>query len=168
MAGAGGTVTVTQGNQNINLFSSHNDTPIKRPQLKRATKIRINRDSDVIGPQPVRMMYSQIKAAVSSNLGVSDDDNYVITALASGKVEKKQGDSWVDVSTPPRSSNPFELLALLQRRLITPTDEIRWVPDAEDQGEVSTEAFELVGWNGSSASEEKTSVEIDASGWSDL
>ena len=168
MAGAGGTVTVTQGNQNINLFSSRNDTRIKRPQLKRATKIRINRDSDVIGPQPVRMMYSQIKAAVSSNLGVSDDDNYVITALASGKVEKKQGDSWVDVSTPPRSSNPFELLALLQRRIIKPTDEIRWVPDAEDYGEVSTEAFELIGWNGSSTSEEKTSVEIDASGWSDL
>lgn len=168
MAGAGGTVTVTQGNQNINLFSSHNDTRIKRPQLKRATKIRINRDSDVIGPQPVRMMYSQIKAAVSSNLGVSDDDSYVITEVASGKVEKKQGDSWVDVSTPPRSSNPFELLALLQRRIIKPTDEIRWVPDAKDKGEVSTEAFELIGWNGSSASEEKTSIEIDASGWSDL
>ena len=74
----------------------------------------------------------------------------------------------LDVSTPPRSSNPFELLALLQRRIIKPTDEIRWVPDAKDKGEVSTEAFELIGWNGSSASEEKTSIEIDASGWSDL
>ena len=165
MAGAGGTVTVTQGNQNINLFSSHNDTRIKRPQIKRATKIRINRNSNVIGPQPVRMMYSQIKAAVSSNLGVSDDDSYVITEVASGKVEKKQGDSWVDVSTPPKSSNPFELLALLQRRLILPTDEIRWIPDAEDQGEVSTEAFELIGWNGTSASEKQASIEIDASGW---
>ena len=114
------------------------------------------------------MMYSQIKAAVSSNLGVSDDDNYVITALASGKVEKKQGDSWVDVSTPPISSNPFELLALLQRRIIKPTDEIRWVPDTEDQGEVSTKAFELIGWNGTTASEKETTIEIDAGGWSDL
>ena len=115
MAGAGGSVTVTQGNQNINLFSSHNDTRIKRPQLKRATKIRINRDSKIIGPQPIRMMHSHIKAAVSSNPGASDDHAYVITGLASGKVEKKQGESWVDVSTPPKSSNPFELLAALAK-----------------------------------------------------
>ena len=64
---------------------------VKRPQLKRATKIRINRDSKIIGPQPIRMMHSHIKAAVSSNPGVSDDHSYVITGLASGKVEKKTG-----------------------------------------------------------------------------
>ena len=114
------------------------------------------------------MMHSHIKAAVSSNQAVSDDHSYVITGLASGRVEKKQGDSWVDVSTPPKSSNPFELLALMIRRSITSSDEIRWVPDAEDHGEVSTEAFELIGWNGSTASQEKTSIEIDASGWRDL
>ena len=88
---------------------------VKRPQLKRATKIRINRDANVIGPQPIRMMYSHIKGAVSSNPGVTVDHSYVITGLASGKVEKKQGDRWVDVSTPPKSSNPFELLAALAK-----------------------------------------------------
>ena len=160
----GPVVTVTATSP-VKIFSHGT---VKRPQLKRATKIRINRDSKIIGPQPIRMMHSHIKAAVSSNPGVSDDHSYVITGLASGKVEKKQGESWVDVSTPPKSSNPFELLALLQRRLITSSDEIRWVPDAEDHGEVSTEAFELIGWNGTSASEEKTSIEIDASGWQDF
>ncbi|MGI9460792.1 MAG: hypothetical protein ACR2NF_12400 [Pirellulales bacterium] len=159
------TITVTTA-ASIKLFSQNDK--LTRPKLKRASKIRINRDANVIGPQPVRMMHSHIKSAVSSNPGVSDDHSYVITGLASGKVEKKQGESWVDVSTPPKSSNPFELLALLRRRLITSSDEIRWVPDAEDHGEVSTEAFELIGWNGTSASKEKTSIEIDASGWQDF
>ena len=164
--GVGPDVTITQSGT-IQLYSN-GITQISRPQLKRASKIRLDRDSNVIGPQPVVLMYSAIERAVSSDPSAADNYSYVITELASGKVEKKQGDSWVDVSTPPRSSNLFELLALLQRRLITPTDVIRWVPDAEDQSEASTKAFELIGWNGATASEEKASVEIDASGWSDL
>ena len=164
-------VTVTQSaSGEIYLFEQvpTNSNRITRPKLKRATKIHLNRDSNVIGPQPVRLMYSAIEAAVSSDSSVADNHSYVITGLASGKVEKKHGDSWIDVSAPPRSTNPFELLALLQRRIIKPSDEIRWVPDAEDQGEVSTKAFELFGWNGATASEEKTVVEIDAGGWSDI
>jgi hypothetical protein len=168
MAGAGGTVTVTQGNQNINLFSSHNDTRIKRPELKRASKIRLNRDSNVIGPQPIRLMHSHIEDAVNANPSSGENHSYIVTNVASGKVEKKVGTTYIDVNAPLMTSSPLAMIAWLKNRMISAGEEIRYVAETEDQGEVTARAFELIGWDGSSISEERTSVEIDASGWQDF
>ena len=77
-----------------------------------------------------------------------------------GTVEKKSGDTWVDISTPPATSNPRELLRLLSLRLIKPDDELRWIPPTESPQ--SEEAFSLVGWNGKFASESKSSIRFEA------
>jgi len=58
------TITVTTVAP-IKLFSQ--DSKLTRPELKRATKIRLNRDSNVIGPQPIRLMHSHIEDAVNAN-----------------------------------------------------------------------------------------------------
>ena len=102
-------------------------------------------------------MYSDLVQAASYGT-TAGEESYVVSGVANGSVEKKIGDSWVNVSEPPKSSNPFELLALLQRRLISPTDEIRWVPAAQAT-KVTAEAFSIFGWNGKDKlSSDKASV----------
>ena len=159
------TVTVTTVAP-IKLFSQ--DGKLTRPELKRATKIRLNRDSNVIGPQPIRLMHSHIEDAVNANPSSGENHSYIVTNVASGKVEKKVGTTWIDVNAPLKTSSPLAMIAWLKNRMISAGDEIRYVVETEDQGEVTSRAFELIGWDGSSISEERTSVEIDASGWQDF
>ena len=133
------------------------DQLMRRPKLHRSSKIYLNRDG-FIGPNPIRLVHSDLVAAASYGASAGEE-SFVISGVANGSVEKKIGDSWVNVSEPPKSSNPFELLALLQRRLISPTDEIRWVPAAEDSTKVTAEAFSIFGWNGKGKlSSDKASV----------
>jgi hypothetical protein len=129
----------------INLYQKPGKL-IRRPKLHRSSKIYLNRDG-FIGPNPIRLVYSDLVAAASYGASAGEE-SFVVSGVANGSVEKKIGDSWVNVSEAPRSSNPFELLALLQRRLISPTDEIRWVPAAEDSSKATAEAFSIFGWNG--------------------
>ena len=44
--------------------------------------------------------------------------------------------------------------------MITPSDEIRWVPGTANEGNASAEAFSLYGWDGVSASVEASEIEV--------
>ncbi|MDG1992728.1 MAG: hypothetical protein P8J43_09685, partial [Pirellulales bacterium] len=130
---------------------------IRRPKLHRSSKIYLNRDG-AIGPSPIRLVHSDLVQAASYH-ATAGEESFVVSGVANGSVEKKLGDSWVNVSEAPKSSNPFELLALLQRRLISPSDEIRWVPSADDSTKATAEAFSIFGWNGKDKlSSDKASV----------
>ena len=113
-------------------------------------------------------MHSHIEDAVNANSGSGKNHSYIVTNVASGKVEKKVGTTYIDVNAPLITSSPLAMIAWLKNRMISAGEEIRYVAEPEDQGEVTARAFELIGWNGSSISEERTSVEIDASGWQDF
>ena len=153
-------VTVTQNPHwgPIKLYQAPTEAKTKkRPKLHRSSKIYLNRDGS-IGPNPIRLVYSDLVQAASYGTSAGEE-SFVVSGIANGSVEKKIGDSWVNVSEPPKSSNPFELLALLQRRLISPTDEIRWVPASDDSTKVTAEAFSIFGWNGKDKlSSDKASV----------
>ena len=135
---------------------------ITRPVLHRSSKIIINRQNGLMGPDPIKFSYSSL--ADTSLIATSDTATsitYVVSSVASGYVEKKRSDgSWVDVSTPPKTSNPRALLQLLRNRMITPSDEIRWVPGTANEGKASAEAFSLYGWDGVSASVEASEIEV--------
>ena len=141
-------VTVTQNTAwgPIKLYQTPTEANvIKRPKLHRSSKIYLNREGE-IGPSPVRLVYSDLVRAASYG-ATAGEESFVVSNVANGSVEKKIGDSWVNVSEAPTSSNPFQLLALLQRRIISPSDEIRWVPSAEDSSKATAEAFSIYGWN---------------------
>ena len=86
--------------------------------------------------------------------------SFVVSAVASGRVEKWIGSDWVDISTPPTTSSPKELLQLLQLRMVAPTDQLRWVPPADTMSEQT--AFTLIGWNGQQASASASTLVIEA------
>jgi hypothetical protein len=67
--------------------------------------------------------------------------------VANGRVEKKFGDSWFNVSEAITTSNLSEVIANMKRRIISSTDEIRWVPSTEDSTKATAEAFAIFGWN---------------------
>ena len=145
----------------INLYQTPKSTTdtktIRRPKLHRSSKIHLNRDG-AIGPNPIRLVHSDLVQAASYGT-TAGEESFVVSGVANGSVEKKIGNFWFNVSEAPKSSNPFELLALLQRRLISPTDEIRWVPAAEDSSKATAEAFSIFGWNGKDKlSSDKASV----------
>ena len=135
---------------------------IQRPKLYRSSKIYIRKNSNVIGPDPLVLTYNTLEDATLQGTRDSATSNtFVVSKVASGYVEKKRSDgSWVDVSTPPKTSNPRALLQLLQNRMITPSDEIRWVPGTANEGKASAEAFSLYGWDGVSASVEASEIEV--------
>ena len=101
---------------------------ITRPQLRRVTTIKIGGE---IGPSPILFSRSDLSEAALSD---SPELSFVVTAVASGRVEKWDGSRWLDVSTAPASSNPRELLALLRQRQVTEGDQIRWVPPEDGNG----------------------------------
>ena len=138
---------------------------ISRPQLHRSSKILVHRTDELegkMGPSPVVLAYSTLADATRQGTRDSATSNtFVVSEVASGYVEKKRSDgSWVDVSTPPKTSNPRALLQLLRNRMITPSDEIRWVPGTANEGNASAEAFSLYGWDGVSASVEASEIEV--------
>jgi len=56
----------------------------------------------------------------------SRPQGFTITHVTNGfVVEKWQNGKWFDASTPPKTSNPKELLALLHQRIIEPDDTFR-------------------------------------------
>ncbi|MBT6642042.1 MAG: right-handed parallel beta-helix repeat-containing protein [Planctomycetaceae bacterium] len=127
---------------------------IQRPQLRRSATIYVS--GSQYGPQPIDISYADIYASVVSDPAAV----YFVTSKVSlGRVEKKSGGTWVDVSTPPTTSNPRELLRLLSLRVIKPDDELRWIPPAESPQ--AEEAFSLIGWNGKLVSESKSSIRFE-------
>ena len=74
--------------------------------------------------------------------------SFVITAVAAGSTVEKwdaAANQWRDVSTPPTSSNPRQLLQLLQNRIIQKDDQVRWIPKSTDG--VTQKVFEIIGWD---------------------
>ena len=138
---------------------------IQRPKLRRSSKILVHRTGELegkMGPSPVVLAYSTLAdATLQGTRGSGRSNTFVVSKVASGYVEKKRSDgSWVDVSTPPKTSNPRTLLQLLRNRMITPSDEIRWVPGTANEGKASAKAFSLYGWDGVSASVEASEIEV--------
>ena len=159
-AASGGEVIVTSGAE-INLNINSLSTVIDRPKLHRSSKIILRGKNGTMGPDPVTLTYSSLVGATVEDSVAGKTNTFVVSNVASGYVEKKRSDgSWVDVSTPPKTSNPRALLQLLQNRMITPSDEIRWVPGTANEGKASAEAFSLYGWDGVSTSVEASEIEV--------
>jgi hypothetical protein len=126
---------------------------VERPELLPSTKIIVN--NSVPGPNPFVFSWNSLATSLLPSVsGV----RFVVDSVR-GTVEKKSGDTWVNVSAPPTTSNPRELLRLLSLRIIKPSDELRWIPQAESAQ--AEEAFSLIGWNGKFASESKSSIRFE-------
>ena len=109
-----------------------------RPQLEPVREVHI--DNSLVGPDPVVFGKSELVGRGTKS--------FVITGVAAGSTVEKLDAStnqWRDVSTPPTSSNPRQLLQLLQNRLIQEGDQVRWIPKSTDG--VTQKAFEIIGWN---------------------
>ena len=125
-----------------------------RPVLRPVTTLVLD---GPIGPSPVVLSAAEVSIAAVNG---RPDLSFVVSAVASGRVEKWAGADWVDISTPPASSSPGILLQHLQQRLVTPSDQLRWVPPADASGEQV--AFALVGWSGEQVSTTASTVTIEA------
>jgi len=109
-----------------------------RPELEPVREVYI--DDSLVGP-------TQIVFGKSELIG-QDTESFVITGVAAGSTVEKwdaAANQWRDVSTPPTSSNPRQLLKLLQNRVIQKDDQIRWRPKSIDG--VTQKAFEIIGWD---------------------
>ena len=134
---------------------------IKRPKLHRSSKISLNRNGQ-IGPSPVRLVHSDLVGAAAYG-SFASEQAFVISAIASGHVEKKIDEAWVNISkeTAPQSSNPLELLKFFRRRLITSSDEIRWVPGTDNASKQSVDAaFAMIGWHQEQSLKSKETTQI--------
>lgn len=128
--------------------------PTQRPKLRPVTTMMLD---GPIGPSPVLISAAEVSVAAING---RPDLSFVVSAVASGRVEKWTGSDWVDISTTPTTSSPMKLLQLLQLRMVAPTDQLRWVPPADAMSEQT--AFTLIGWNGQQASASASTVVIEA------
>ena len=114
-----------------------------RPQLEPVCEVYI--DKSLVGVDPVVFGKSELVG--------QDTKSFVITGVVAGSTVEKwdaTANQWRDVSTPPTTSNPRQLLQLLQNRIIQKDDQIRWLPKSTDG--VTQKAFEIVGWDDGSPS----------------
>jgi hypothetical protein len=126
---------------------------ITRPPLLPATTIRLG--GTVMGPMPVVISHAMVHRATASDPSLI---SFVVTAVSSGRVEKWNGRSWIDVLTPVASGSPAELIRHVLRRTIRPGDQIRWVPPTVSAQ--AARAFVLRGWDGVSVSDGDTAIWI--------
>ena len=122
-----------------------------RPQLEQVQEVYI--DNSLVGPAP--MVFGK------SELVGHGTKSFVITAVAAGSTVEKWDaatNQWRDVSTPPTSSNPRQLLQLLQNRIIQKDDQVRWIPKSTDG--VTQKAFEILGWDDGSETSEPEGVNV--------
>ena len=122
-----------------------------RPQLEPVRNVFI--DNSLVGASPVVFGKSELIGHGTKS--------FVITAVAAGSTVEKwdaAANQWRDVSTPPTSSNPRQLLQLLQNRIIQKDDQIRWIPRSTDG--VTQKAFEIIGWDDGSETTEPEGVNV--------
>ena len=129
-------------------------TPPSRPMLRPVTTLVLD---GPIGPSPVVLSAAELNVAAING---RPDLSFVVSAVASGRVEKWNGTDWIDISSPPTSAAPAVLLAQLKQRLVGPADQLRWVPPAAGGSEQA--AFTVVGWSGQAASAASSTVVIEA------
>jgi hypothetical protein len=110
-----------------------------------------------MGPSPIIFSRSDLAAAA---LADSPNLSFVVMAVASGRVEKWDGNRWVDVSTPPVSANPQVLMRHLQRRQVSQGDQLRWQPPANPGSTVT--AFHIRGFDGQLASPGDSAISVTA------
>ena len=115
---------------------------VARPAIAATVTIRI--DATGLGPQPIDFSWAGVTGAA---VGGPTSERFVVATAVSGRVEKWTDGVWRDVGTPPPSSSPAELLALLENRVIAPGDEVRWVPSDHDVGQASAQAFVVTNHN---------------------
>ena len=128
--------------------------PPPRPTLRPVTTLVLD---DAIGPNAVVLSAADVGIAAVNG---RPDLSFVVSAVASGRVEKWDGSRWIDVSSEPASASPADLLTHLRQRVIQPSDQLRWVPPAVGGGR--QEAFELLGWSGTDVSARSSTVVIEA------
>ena len=112
---------------------------LARPPLEQTDSVYL--DDSLIGPPPIIMHTAEV---------IGDETtSFVITSVANGTVEKwlPTSESWVNVSAVPTTSNPNELLSLLQLRLIQQGDRIKWTPAQSTSPAGFEKAFDIVGWD---------------------
>jgi hypothetical protein len=107
----------------------------------------------------VLFSWSELAAAVTS---VPTGERFVVTQAVSGRVQRWDGEQWVDVTQVPPDAAPRALLADLARRVIRPGDQLRWVPPAA--AEATEVAFSLLGWDGSLLSGDASAVNFEPVG----
>ena len=127
----------------------------QRPELLPATSIDLRPGK--WGPAPINIGIDSLRASVDgdSSAGMS----FLVKNVANGVVEKWNGQTWQNVAQKPRSSSPADLAAWLALRQIKPTDQIRWVPDIK-ASDTSLKAFKVVGWDGSTLTNEDSDVDF--------
>lgn len=130
--------------------------PVPRPPLRPAATIRI--DQAVVGPQPVVFSWAELSAAVVTEPA---SDRFVVVQSLTGRVEKWDGSEWIDVSRPPASGSPQQLMADLASRVIQPHDRLHWVPPSGSPA-VDQPAFSIIGWNGFTVGRSVSDISFEA------
>jgi len=125
---------------------------IERPQLPRSTTLQVS--GDIVGPSPISFSWEQVAAAILPDGG---GWRFVVTSV-SGRVEKMVGGTWVQVDRTPETSDPRELLRLLNVRTIQPGDQLRWIPPSQQQERPT--AFSVFGWDGTAFAKTESSVDV--------
>ena len=139
---AGERFAVGSGQQLVDVnFAVSLPTLITRPPLRRSATIRV--DQAVIGPQPIQFSWADLSTAA---LTVPTSERFIVAETMAGRVEKWNGRHWIDVTRPPATSSPQQLLSLLAVRIIQPGDHLRWIPPVETAGEQA--AFKMISWDG--------------------
>ena len=125
---------------------------ITRPQLRRATTIRMS--GDQMGPSPFALTHTNLMGAAV----VTPDQElrFVVTGVAAGTLEKWDGTQWRNLLTPITSGSPFEMARHLVFRTIGRTDLVRWTPPADAGRTVN--GFRVLGWDGQQTADELSDI----------
>lgn len=129
--------------------------PVPRPPLLPVSVLRVSRNA--VGPQPVVFSWSDLAGAA---LAQPTSDRFVVVDAVHGRVEKWDGEAWIDVTRPPANGSPQSMLADLAARVIRPNDTVRWVPPTE--GNAGQIAFTVLGWNGLDTSDGTSDVTFES------
>jgi hypothetical protein len=125
---------------------------INRPQLRRASTIRVG--GDQMGPSPFALTHANLLGAAA--VPGDQDLRFVVTTVVAGTLEKWDGTQWQNLQTPITSGSPLELARHLAFRTIGRTDLVRWTPPADAGRSVS--GFRVSGWDGQQASDELSDI----------
>lgn len=126
---------------------------VQRPLLLPTAVVRL--DGSIPGPHPVAFTWADLATAfLPERVGL----RFVVSSVH-GRVEKRVGSDWIDV-TLPSSSSPRELLAMLHLRTIQPGDDLRWIP--REQAQQDGPAFAIIGWDGLATTLAASTVEFGA------
>jgi hypothetical protein len=126
--------------------------PVDRPPLRPVTTLTVA--ISAFGPQQVSIDYAALASAVT---GQATDVPFVVTSVVNGRVQIETAGEIRDLSNPPDSASPSNLLTFLAERVVRPNDRLYWSPVVEGG---KLEAFRLVGIAGRAAGESLVKFDI--------